>query len=88
MNQEDREFEVARRFVKFGGATVRKATQTPVGTNPVSVARQAATVAAQTILPGLLGGVGAAPDSSTCSCGSGRSGRWYRRGSKIILVGL
>jgi len=88
MSQEDREFEVARRFVRFGGATVRRAAQTPVGSNPVGVARQAAMVAAQTFLPGLLGGAGAAPDTSACSCGGGRSGRWYRRGRKIILVGL
>lgn len=88
MNQEEREFEVARRFVRFGGASVRKAAQTPVGTNPVSVARQAATVAAQMFLPGLLGAYGAVQETPACSCGSGRSGRWYRRGGKIILVGL
>jgi uncharacterized protein (DUF697 family) len=88
MNQEDREFEVARRFVRFGGATVRKAAQRPVGTNPVSVARQAAALAAQMYLPGLLGVYGAAPETPSCSCGSGRSGRWYRRGNKIILVGF
>jgi hypothetical protein len=88
MNQEDREFEVARRFVRFGGATVRRAALTPVGSNPVSVARQAVALAARMYLPGLLGVYGAAPDTSACSCGSGRSGRWYRRGRKIILVGF
>ena len=88
LSQEDREFEVARRFVRFGGATVRKAAQAPVGTNPVSVARQAATVAAQVLLPGLLGGADVSPAATPCSCGGGRSGRWYRRGRKIILVGI
>jgi uncharacterized protein (DUF697 family) len=88
MNQEDRQFEVARRFVRFGGATVGKAVQKPVGTNPVSVARQAAAVAAQLFLPELLSGSGVSPNMPQQSCGCGRSGRWYRRGGKIILVGM
>ncbi|RII30359.1 MAG: hypothetical protein CXR30_08595 [Geobacter sp.] len=87
LNQEDQEFEAARQFVRFSGATVLKAAQAPAGVNPVAVARQAATVAAQRFMPGLNSA--AQSQSVSCQCGSGaRSGRWYRRGNKVILVGI
>jgi hypothetical protein len=86
--QEDQEFEMARQFVRFGGATVRNAAQAAGSANPMAVARQAVTASAQRYLPGL---VNAAAAQSSVPCqrtGGGRSGRWYRRGNKIILVGL
>ncbi|WP_243373116.1 hypothetical protein [Geotalea sp. SG265] len=79
MSQEDREFEVARHFVRFGGATVKKVLQTSAF-SPQAVNR-AAVAAAQQYLPGLIGG---ATPAHSC----GRGGRWYRRGNKVILVGL
>lgn len=88
MSQEDREFELARRFVRFGGASARRAALRPAGANPISVARQAALLAARSILPGLYGMYTQVQEPAACTCGSGRSGRWYRRGRKIILVGF
>lgn len=88
MNQEDREFEVARRFVKFAGATVRRTSQMPSGIMPSAAVRQAAAAAAQRYLPILAGMAAAEQPPASCSCGSARSGRWYRRGRKIILVGF
>jgi uncharacterized protein (DUF697 family) len=88
MNQEDREFEVARRFVKFAGATVKRSAQTPAGIQPTAAVRQAAAIAAQRYLPILAGIAAADQPPVACNCGSGRSGHWYRRGRKIILVGI
>jgi len=88
MNQEDREFEVARRFVKFAGSTVRRSALTPPHIHPSAAVRRAAAVAAQKYLPLLAGMVAADQPSPACNCGSGRSGRWYRRGRKIVLVGI
>lgn len=88
LNPEDRNFEMARQFVRFGGATVRKAVQVPAGANPVAAARQAATAAAQRYLPGLVYGTTPQHDASCQYASGGRSGRWYRRGNKIIIVGI
>lgn len=79
MDQEDQEFETARRFVKMSGAAVSKAVQSP-GIDP----RQAVSQAAQRYLPGLSG----RGNGQQQYPGGGRSGRWYRRGKKIILVGV
>lgn len=79
MSQEDQEFEVARRFVRFAGAAAKKAAAAPPTIEPLSAARAALTAAARQHAPGLLSGVVAA--------GTGRSGRWIRRGKTIILLG-
>lgn len=84
LSQEDQEFEMARQFVRFGGACARRAAQTPVSVNPVNTARQAAAVAAQHYLPGLAQQPAAFGPAAAMS---GQSGRWYRRGNKIVIVG-
>jgi len=89
MNQEEHEFEMARRFIRFAGSTVRKAGRYPSGVHPSMAARRAAAYAARLYLPYLMGGDSQLePGSAPCSCGMPRSGRWYRRGRKIILVGF
>ena len=88
MNQEEREYEMARRFVRFAGSTVRRSARFPAGMQPSQAARRAAAYAARLYLPFLLGDNPVEPVSAPCSCGSGRSGRWYRRGRKIILIGF
>jgi len=90
MNQEDREFEGAKQFVQLAANTVQNATAAPTGADPRAVARAAMVKAAQTVAPGLLQ-AGTAAAGSTAGVphagGRGRSGRWYRRGNKIVLVG-
>ncbi len=88
MNQEEHEFEMARRFVRFAGSTVRRAGRYPSGVHPSTAARRAAAYAARLYLPYLAGDSPVEPVSAPCSCGMPRSGRWYRRGRKIILVGF
>ncbi|HJV36393.1 hypothetical protein [Geomonas sp.] len=88
MSQEDREFEMARRFVRFAGAAARRSSMARGG-RPQVIARRAASLAARRYLP-FLSGLYSSDDQSTGSCSGsrGRSGRWYRRGNKIILVGI
>lgn len=86
LSGEDADFEVARRFVRFAGAAAKKAAAMPPAADPVAAAKSAVVRAARQFAPGLLGAAaGGAP--SDCR-GAGRSGRWVRRGRKIILYGI
>ncbi len=83
MSYEDQEFEVARRLVRLSAEAASNAAQAPASQNPQVAANQAMTAAAQRHAPGLLRqryGVGAYG-------GGGRSGRWVRRGRKIVIYG-
>lgn len=145
LSTQDREFEVARRYVRFAGTAARQMARTPT-TVPVSRAARTATItAARRHIPGLLrprtvaavnnvirqaarqgsrggyrprpgyrpgvtygaptyygaqadgdgNGYGGnadigveGPSYGDGTSGATRSGRWYRRGRKIVLVGL
>lgn len=83
MSYEDQEFEVARRLVRLSAEAASNAAQAPASANPQTAANQAMSAAAQRHAPGLLkqrSGTGASPAGS-------RSGRWVRRGRKIIIYG-
>jgi hypothetical protein len=91
LSGEDREFEVARRFVDFAGEAVRRLTDQPATSDPRSAARAAIVEAAKTLAPGLL--QAPLPSESKASAprpeGSGNAtGRWVRQGSRIILFGV
>ena len=90
LNQEDSEFEGAKQFVQLAASTVKNATAAPPGADPRAVARSSMIKAAQTVAPGLLqasaGAAGSAPGVPQAGV-NGRSGRWYRRGNKIVLQG-
>lgn len=99
MEQEDREFETAATFVRLAGDAVKNAAQAPAGANPRAVAQNAVAQAAQVHAPGLFGPGGPGPGASPGMNGGpggdmgggatgGRSGRWVRRGGKIILFGV
>jgi hypothetical protein len=81
MSQEDREFEVARQFVRFAATAARQAAL-DTGRAPLEAARRAAAVAAQLYAPGLLRRL---PGRSSLVWP--RSGRWVRRGKVIVLYG-
>jgi hypothetical protein len=86
MSAEDQEFEVARRYVRFAGTAAKNAAITPPTVPPQTAARTATVAAARRHAPGLLRGAAVPP---TASAGiPGRSGRWIRRGRKIILLGI
>lgn len=69
LSQEDREFEIARRFVRFADAAIRNAARAPRGEAPQAIARTAFTSAAKRFAPGLL---------RLVNCSSGCSRRHYR----------
>jgi hypothetical protein len=79
LSAEDREFETARQFVRFAGEAVKNALDAPPAADPAGVAQAAAVEASRIHAPGLLPGQ---PSSRS------RSGRWIRRGGKIVLFGV
>lgn len=93
LSQEDQEFEVARHFVRFAGTAAEMAANASPSVDPRMAAKSAAVAAAHKHAPGLLRPVGASSSamssmSATPMMGSGRSGRWIRRGRKIILLNV
>lgn len=101
MSPQDQEFEVARRFVRLAGDATRNAAQSPSGgSSPTTAAKDAVLAAAERHAPGLLGGAGGSAGLSGSrggfsggrmgSSGMGgrrRSGRWIRRGNRIVILG-
>lgn len=92
LSQEDQEYEAAKSYVQFAGQAVKNAASAPPMANPKAVAQSAAIAAARQLAPGLVSGApapssGGATGPVCPSCGSGASGRWMRRGNKIVLFG-
>jgi hypothetical protein len=97
LSQEDREYEVSRAFVRFANEAAEQAIASPPTVPPPQAALEAATSAAQRQLPGLLpliqqltppepsvpGGHRGFPRSVA---GARQSGRWVRRGTRIVLM--
>lgn len=97
LNQDEQEFDMARRFVRLAGGAARKAGLLPPGFDPRAAARSALATAARQYAPGLLsllGEAGAAPPprmggaAPAAPMRPGQSGKWVRRGRKIILFGV
>lgn len=89
MEQEDREFEGARQFVRLAADTVKKVASAPGNADPRSIAQSAATAAARQFAPGLLGKMGAGGGmAGAAGTGRGQTGRWVRRANKIVLYGV
>lgn len=80
LSSEDREFEVAKQFVRLAADATRTAATADPSANPAQVAQNAVTQATQRFAPGLLG------QSARPTTGA-TSGRWIRRGNKIIVLG-
>jgi|SRR5881394_2581851 len=93
LSAEDREYEVAKRFVQLAGDVVRAATQAAPNAPPAQVAGQALAAAAQRLAPGLLQtaqGVAQGLAGAVAGAAAGRrrrGGRWIRRGGAIIVLG-
>jgi uncharacterized protein (DUF697 family) len=90
LSAEDQEFELARRYVSFAGEAVKNLALAPSGSDPRTAASTAAALAAQTHAPGLLQprGQTGAESPAASRLPSGHSGRWMRRGNKIVLYGI
>jgi hypothetical protein len=89
-DQEDREFEGAKQFVRLAASAVQRATEPAAGADARMAAQGAVRQAAQALAPGLVQApaVAAAPAATGLYGGRGRSGRWLRRGNKIVLFGV
>ncbi len=86
---EDREFQGAKQFVRLAADAVQQAAQAPAGASPRAVAQRATVGAARRLAPGLIGGGAGRPmPIAQAGAGMGRSGRWIRRGNRIILYGV
>ncbi len=83
LSPEDQEFEVARRFVRFSASAAKKAARAPRSAPAAQVARAAVKTAARKHAPGLL----RRGPSARAVGGRRRSGRWIRRGRRIIVLG-
>ena len=86
LSAEDQEYEVAKGFVRFAGEAVKNAASAPPGADPRAAARGGAVAAAKRHAPGLLGTSPAA--AMTGAAGRGHTGRWIRRGNRIVLLGV
>jgi len=89
LDPEDQEFEMAKRFVRVAGAAVKQAANASSDADPQAAVKSAVIAAARRHVPS-IGNVtpnGAGPSSAAVS-GSRRSGRWIRRGRKILLLGV
>jgi len=91
LSAEDREFELARRFVDFAVEAVRRVLDGPRG-QPRDKARRAMLAAAQVYAPGWTRPAPTpaprrAPQPPYATPVA-QSGRWMRRGRKIILYGI
>lgn len=88
LSPEDQEFEVARRFVQLAEEAAKNAALAPPSADPQAAAKAALVAAAKMHAPGLLRG-GVTPMTAAAVPGvPGRSGRWIRRGRKIVLLGV
>lgn len=103
MDQEDQEFEMAKRFVRVAGTAAKQAAAASNNGDPRAAVKAAVVAAARRHVPGLGGarqggrggglggamggGQGAGLPSGGAYAG-GRQGRWIRRGRKIILIGV
>jgi hypothetical protein len=83
LSHEDREWEVAKQFVRLAGDATKNAINAPTP-NPADAAKQGVKDAAARFAPGLLATV---PGAVAAAYTNGHSGRWIRRGSKIVIYG-
>lgn len=92
LSHEDEAFEVAKQYVRLAGDAVKNAVGMPAG-DPRAVAQAAVAQAAQRYAPGLLRGAAPAPSpagaaAATAQGAGGGTGRWVRRGNRIVLFGV
>ena len=84
LSPEDQEFEVARRFVRLAGDAAKKAALAPRTAPANKAALVAVKSAAKKHAPGLFPLMQKARPYG----GQMSSGRWIRRGRKIVLLGV
>lgn len=84
LRPEDQEFEQARRFVQLATSAAQRAAAIPPQVDPQAAAEQAVQAAVQSLAPASAAPVG--PRGAVRR--RAQSGRWMRRGNKIVLFGV
>ncbi len=93
MEGEEQQMEMARRFVRFASAAANNAAAAGPVSDPNAAARSAIVQAAKVHAPGLVrprrtrGGNGSIAATQGRG-GAADSGRWIRRGSRIVIMGV
>jgi peptidoglycan hydrolase-like protein with peptidoglycan-binding domain len=92
MSHEEREFEHARRYVKFARHAVKRATEADPDLPPAEQAKAAVIEAAKQFAPGLTDAAQAivtgAEPPVVHQQHHRQSGKWFRKGKDIVLQGL
>ncbi len=83
LSPEDKEFEVARNFVRFASEAIRNASGASATAAPRAAVQSAVIGAARRFAPGLLRNP--LPVQLAVNRGSHASGRWSRRGPHIVI---
>jgi uncharacterized protein (DUF697 family) len=89
---EQGEFEVARRMVRLTAGAAQNAARAPSNAPPAAVAQAAIAQAARQHAPGLLDprvarAVAQVTRTGLAPTTGARTGRWVRRGQKIVVLG-
>jgi hypothetical protein len=82
LSPEDQELEAAKSLVRMAGSAIENAANLAMSSPAASAAKQAVIDAARRHVPGLVRNNGAR--SST----GAQQGTWYRRGNRIVIVGV
>ena len=85
LSSEDQEFEAAKQVVRMAGNAIENAVNNAGNSAPAAVARQAVVDAARRYVPGLVRGGGNGQRRGDAPV---QQGTWYRRGNKIVIVGV
>jgi hypothetical protein len=92
LSNEDKEFELARRYVQWARSAAHSAARANgrVQAPPATIARSAAVQAARRYAPGLLSVIDAAGYAPVTSLAGARAhspltGRWVRRGRYVVV---
>jgi hypothetical protein len=80
LSNEDQQFEVAKQFVRLAADASKSAVSAPASQPAVQAVKEGLTQAAQKFAPGMLQGASHASGA--------QSGRWVRRGNKIVIYGV
>ncbi len=87
LEEEEQEFEMARRLVRIAGTAARHAVLADPAVDPRSLAKSAVIAAARLHVPNLPASAGAGVSASSGARGPAHTGRWVRRGQAIVLLG-
>jgi len=92
LSPEDRELQIARRYVRLASEALRRLASSSSGGDPMRIAQTAFIGAARRHAPGLASrmanGYGNGYGNGTRGRARARTGRWFRRGGKIVVLGL